>query len=91
MRTYGDGLSHSVCQRPCYFSIDFINVPVDRTFYGNLLIELKGPANVEIKGEINEMNVYEFEYYPTISGSYTLNITFNDKHITGSPFSVHIS
>lgn len=53
---------------------------------GGLGVTVEGPCEAAINCRDNGDGTCNVAYLPTEVGDYTVNITFNDEHITGSPF-----
>lgn len=53
---------------------------------GGLGVTVEGPCEAAINCRDNGDGTCNVAYLPTESGDYTINITFDDRHIFGSPF-----
>lgn len=51
---------------------------------------VEGPCECHLNCRDNGDGTCNIAYWPTECGHYTVNVTFNDYHITGSPFDVII-
>ncbi|XP_033888590.2 filamin-C isoform X5 [Acipenser ruthenus] len=60
---------------------------------GELKVLVKGPKGTEEPVKVTEVSegVFECEYYPVISGKYTITITWGGCAIPRSPFEVQVS
>lgn len=82
----GPGLTHGIIGRPAQFIIDTRGAG-----QGGLGVTVEGPCEAAINCRDNGDGTCNVAYLPTEAGDYTINITFNDKHITGSPFQAIIT
>ncbi|XP_069025341.1 filamin-A isoform X4 [Embiotoca jacksoni] len=59
---------------------------------GELKVTIKGPKGLEEPCKRKDLGdgVYEFDYYPTTPGTYTITITWGGQHIPRSPIEVKI-
>ncbi|XP_077470388.1 filamin-A isoform X1 [Stigmatopora argus] len=59
---------------------------------GELKVTIKGPKGLEEPCKRKDLGdgVYEFEYYPTSTGTYSITITWGGQHIPRSPIEVKI-
>ncbi|CAK6970914.1 filamin-A isoform X1 [Scomber scombrus] len=59
---------------------------------GELKVSIKGPKGLEEPCKRKDVGdgVFEFEYYPTTPGTYTITITWGGQHIPRSPIEVKI-
>ncbi|XP_074538390.1 filamin-A isoform X4 [Halichoeres trimaculatus] len=59
---------------------------------GELKVSIKGPKGLEEPCKRKDLGdgVYEFEYYPTTPGTYSITITWGGQHIPRSPIEVKI-
>ncbi|KAI8043940.1 hypothetical protein M5D96_000088 [Drosophila gunungcola] len=53
---------------------------------GGLGVTVEGPCEAAINCRDNGDATCNVAYLPTEAGDYTVNITFNERHINGSPF-----
>ncbi|XP_043802398.1 filamin-A isoform X1 [Apis laboriosa] len=81
VRASGPGLSHGVVNKPAEFVIDTRGAG-----QGNLGVTVEGPCEAAINCRDNGDGTCSVAYLPTEIGDYGINITFNEKHIPGSPF-----
>lgn len=82
----GVGLSCGIIGRPAQFMIDTRGAG-----QGGLGVTIEGPCEAAINCRDNGTGTCDVAYLPTEIGNYTINITFNDKHIKGSPFQAVIT
>lgn len=54
--------------------------------HGQLGVTVEGPVEVTLNCRDMGNGTCDIYYLPTECGDYTVNITFNDRHILGSPF-----
>lgn len=81
VRAYGPGLSHGIAGRPADFCIDTRGAG-----QGGLGVTVEGPCEAAINCRDNGDGTCSVAYLPNEHGDYSVNITFNDEHIPGSPF-----
>ncbi|XP_066996805.1 filamin-A isoform X2 [Anabrus simplex] len=81
VRASGPGLEYGVVGRPAEFCIDTRGAG-----QGGLGVTVEGPCEAAINCRDNGDGTCSVAYLPTEPGDYSINITFNDKHIPGSPF-----
>ena len=55
---------------------------------GTLNITSRGPGKAEVKVFDNKDGTYSCEFLPSVAGKYFLDITWNDQHIKGSPYTL---
>lgn len=78
----GSGLHSGIVNEPAEFVID-----TRHSGHGALGVSIEGPVECHLNCRDNGDGTCQVAYWPTIcSGDYTVNITFNDHHIPGSPF-----
>ncbi|XP_058812002.1 filamin-A isoform X1 [Topomyia yanbarensis] len=77
----GPGLIKGIMNRPAEFMIDTRGAG-----QGGLGVTVEGPCEAAINCRDNGDGTCNVAYLPTEIGDYTINITFNDDHIAGSPF-----
>lgn len=77
----GPGLVKGIINRPAEFMIDTRGAG-----QGGLGVTVEGPCEAAINCRDNGDGTCNVAYLPTEIGDYTINITFNDDHIAGSPF-----
>uniref|UniRef100_UPI00358E6021 filamin-C-like isoform X2 n=1 Tax=Myxine glutinosa TaxID=7769 RepID=UPI00358E6021 len=83
---YGPGLTHGTVNQPTHFSIDTKNAGE-----GGLSLAVEGPSKAEITCTDNKDGTCSVSYLPTAPGDYSLVVMFDDKHISGSPFTARIT
>lgn len=81
VRASGPGLERGITQKPAEFMIDTRGAG-----QGGLGVTVEGPCEAAINCRDNGDGTCSVAYLPTEPGDYTVNITFNDEHIQGSPF-----
>lgn len=77
----GPGLSHGQVHEAAEFVID-----TRAAGQGGLGVTVEGPCECHLNCRDNGDGTCNIAYFPTEVGDYTVNITFNEKHIPGSPF-----
>lgn len=77
----GPGLEKGIVGEPAEFMIDTRGAGK-----GGLGVTVEGPCEAAINCRDNGDGTCCVAYLPTEVGDYSVNITFNDKHIIGSPF-----
>lgn len=78
----GPGLHSGIVNEPAEFVID-----TRHSGHGNLGVTVEGPCECHLNCRDNGDGTCNIAYWPTECGSdYTVNITFNNHHIPGSPF-----
>ncbi|XP_027007250.2 filamin-A isoform X7 [Tachysurus fulvidraco] len=83
---YGPGLSHGMVNKPSIFTI----VTKDAG-EGGLSLAVEGPSKAEISCKDNKDGTCTVSYLPTAPGDYNILVKFDDKHISGSPFTAKIT
>lgn len=81
VKAHGPGLEGGVVNAPAEFMIDTRGAG-----QGGLGVTVEGPCEAAINCRDNGDGTCSVAYLPTEPGDYTVNITFNDHHIPGSPF-----
>ncbi|XP_004536602.1 filamin-A isoform X7 [Ceratitis capitata] len=81
VRAFGPGLERGLVAQPAEFIIDTRGAG-----QGGLGVTVEGPCEAAINCRDNGDGTCNVAYLPTEAGDYTVNITFNDRHINGSPF-----
>uniref|UniRef100_A0A1B0FQE1 Calponin-homology (CH) domain-containing protein n=1 Tax=Glossina morsitans morsitans TaxID=37546 RepID=A0A1B0FQE1_GLOMM len=81
VRAFGPGLERGLVGQPAEFMIDTRGAG-----QGGLGVTVEGPCEAAINCRDNGDGTCNVAYLPTEPGDYTVNITFNDCHIMGSPF-----
>lgn len=77
----GPGLERGYVGVPAEFRIDTRGAG-----QGGLGVTVEGPCEAAINCRDNGDGTCNVAYLPTEIGDYSINITFNDEHINGSPF-----
>lgn len=77
----GPGLARGIVGQPAEFMIDTRGAG-----QGGLGVTVEGPCEAAINCRDNGDGTCNVAYLPTEMGDYTINITFDDMHIMGSPF-----
>lgn len=77
----GPGLERGTVGQPAEFMIDTRGAG-----QGGLGVTVEGPCEAAINCRDNGDGTCNVAYLPTEIGDYTINVTFNDHHISGSPF-----
>lgn len=85
VRATGPGLERGIARKPAEFMIDTRGAG-----QGGLGVTVEGPCEAAINCRDNGDGTCSVAYLPTEPGDYTINITFNDEHIPGSPFQANI-
>ncbi|XP_072858517.1 filamin-C isoform X4 [Pogona vitticeps] len=83
---YGPGLSHGMVNKPATFTI----ITKDAG-EGGLSLAVEGPSKAEISCKDNKDGTCSVSYLPTAPGDYNIIVRFDDKHISGSPFTAKIT
>lgn len=78
---HGPGLDYGIVNTPAEFLIDTRGAG-----QGGLGVTIEGPCEAAINCRDNGDGTCDVAYLPTEIGEYIVNITFNDDHISGSPF-----
>ena len=86
VRASGPGLEKGFVNKPAEFMIDTRGAG-----QGGLGVTVEGPCEAAINCRDNGDGTCCVAYLPTVSGLYSINITFNDDPIPGSPFQAMIS
>lgn len=86
VKAHGPGLEGGVINIPAEFMIDTRGAG-----QGGLGVTVEGPCEAAINCRDNGDGTCSVAYLPTEVGDYSVNITFNDMHIPGSPFQALIS
>ncbi|XP_059218761.1 filamin-A isoform X3 [Stomoxys calcitrans] len=81
VRAFGPGLEKGLVGQPAEFMIDTRGAG-----QGGLGVTVEGPCEAAINCRDNGDGTCNVAYLPTEAGDYTVNITFNERHINGSPF-----
>ncbi|XP_063981261.1 filamin-A isoform X2 [Diachasmimorpha longicaudata] len=86
VRATGPGLHRGLVGRRAEFVIDTRGAG-----QGGLGVTVEGPCEAAINCRDNGDGTCSVAYLPTEPGDYGINITFNDRHIPGSPFQAIIA
>ncbi|XP_017847553.1 filamin-A isoform X2 [Drosophila busckii] len=81
VHAYGPGLERGIVGQPAEFMIDTRGAG-----QGGLGVTVEGPCEAAINCRDNGDGTCNVAYLPTEAGDYSVNITFNERHIQGSPF-----
>jgi len=82
----GDALKSGVLNTPNKFRIIMAGMNTSK-----LQVEMKGPTLPQIQQTNQKDGNAECSYTTATPGEYTLNITFDDDHVEGSPFTVVVA
>ncbi|KAL0158440.1 hypothetical protein M9458_046516, partial [Cirrhinus mrigala] len=85
VKAHGPGLKEGFLGEQAEFIID-----TSRAGSGRLAIRVDGPCEVTLQCLDNQDGTCTVFYLPTEHGVYTVNVLFDNSHITGSPFQVVI-
>lgn len=77
----GPGLLRGIVGSPAEFKIDTRGAG-----QGGLGVTVEGPCEAAINCRDNGDGTCNVAYLPTEVGDYSINVTFNEEHIQGSPF-----
>lgn len=77
----GPGLERGIVGMPAEFRIDTRGAG-----QGGLGVTVEGPCEAAINCRDNGDGTCNVAYLPTEVGDYSINVTFNEEHIAGSPF-----
>ena len=86
VKAYGPGLEKGVEKTPTEFFVE-----LSKAGEGSLGVSIDGPEEINIIIEPHSDNVFKLSYTPERAGVYDVNITFCDRPIESSPFSVPVS
>lgn len=86
VKASGPGLEGGYVNIPAEFMIDTRGAG-----QGGLGVTVEGPCEAAINCRDNGDGTCSVAYLPTEVGDYSINITFNDAHIPGSPFQAIIA
>ena len=81
VKAYGPGLTGGVANSPAEFTID-----TREAGSGGLGLTIEGPCEAKIDAFDRGDGTCDVRYWPTEPGDYTINISYADKPIPGSPF-----
>ncbi|EDW59138.2 filamin-A isoform X2 [Drosophila virilis] len=81
VHAFGPGLERGIVGQPAEFMIDTRGAG-----QGGLGVTVEGPCEAAINCRDNGDGTCNVAYLPTEAGDYSVNITFNERHINGSPF-----
>lgn len=77
----GPGLHSGIVNQPAEFIID-----TRHSGHGSLGVTVEGPCECLLNCRDNGDGTCNIAYWPTECGDYTVNITYNEHHIPGSPY-----
>uniref|UniRef100_A0A3P9I3H5 Filamin A, alpha (actin binding protein 280) n=1 Tax=Oryzias latipes TaxID=8090 RepID=A0A3P9I3H5_ORYLA len=83
---YGPGLIHGTVNKPAVFTVDTKDAGE-----GGLSLAIEGPSKADISCVDNQNGTCTVSYLPVLPGGYNILVKYNDKHISGSPFSARIT
>jgi len=86
VKAYGAGLYGGTTGTPCDFTID-----TQAAGPGALGLTIDGPTKAEIECFDRGAGIYDVRYWPTEAGEYKTNILYDEKPITGSPFTALVT
>ena len=86
VRISGDCLSRAVVNKKETFTID-----MSTSGPGNLNLNVTGPAKPELVIKDAGKNCCQVAFVPKEMGLHVIDVTFNGRHIPGSPFSTHVT
>ena len=81
------GLASGHTNQPCFFTLD-----ARKAGYGDFDILIKGPSQADIiYHDQDDDTLYTVEFRVALSGDYSIEIKYDNKHIPGSPFASKIT
>ncbi|XP_053283008.1 filamin-C isoform X3 [Pleuronectes platessa] len=83
---YGPGLSYGMVNKSATFTVVTKNAGE-----GGLSLAVEGPSKAEITCKDNKDGTCTVSYLPTTPGDYNIIVKFDNKHISGSPFTAKIT
>ncbi|XP_054475301.1 filamin-A-like isoform X2 [Anoplopoma fimbria] len=83
---YGPGLSYGMVNKAATFTVVTKNAGE-----GGLSLAVEGPSKAEITCKDNKDGTCTVSYLPTAPGDYNIIVKFDNKHISGSPFTAKIT
>uniref|UniRef100_A0A671Y2Z2 Filamin C n=1 Tax=Sparus aurata TaxID=8175 RepID=A0A671Y2Z2_SPAAU len=83
---YGPGLSYGMVNKAATFTVVTKNAGE-----GGLSLAVEGPSKAEITCKDNKDGTCTVSYMPTAPGDYNIIVKFDNKHISGSPFTAKIT
>uniref|UniRef100_A0AAQ4Q3S6 Calponin-homology (CH) domain-containing protein n=1 Tax=Gasterosteus aculeatus aculeatus TaxID=481459 RepID=A0AAQ4Q3S6_GASAC len=83
---YGPGLSYGMVNRAATFTVVTKNAGE-----GGLSLAVEGPSKAEITCKDNKDGTCTVSYLPTAPGDYNVIVKFDNKHISGSPFTAKVT
>ena len=86
VKVTGPGLKGGKTNKPATFEID-----ASKAGEGGIGLTIEGPTEAEIKCDDHGDGTCSVEYLPVDDGDYTINVTFADVHVPGSPFNAVVS
>jgi len=81
VRAFGPGLAQGTVNKPADFTVDTRGAG-----NGQLAVTVEGPSESKIDYQDNNDGSCRVTYHPTVAGNYNINILYEGKHVTGSPF-----
>ena len=86
LKIYGPGLEEAIVGEHSEFFI-----VTKQAGEGSIGLTIEGPAETPVACSEDQEDVYRFSYTPTSPGIYSLNVTFSDKPVDGSPFLITVT
>ena len=86
IKLYGAGLDGCIVSEQGEFYID-----TKHAGDGSIGLALEGPAHTPVECTEVEDGVYKVSYIPTCPGLYSLNVSFSEKVVDGSPFQIPVT
>ncbi|XP_075946070.1 filamin-C-like isoform X3 [Anarhichas minor] len=83
---YGPGLSYGMVNKAATFTVVTKNAGE-----GGLSLAVEGPSKAEITCKDNKDGTCTVSYLPSAPGDYNIIVKFDNKHISGSPFTAKIT
>ncbi|XP_051528401.1 filamin-B [Myxocyprinus asiaticus] len=83
---YGPGLVYGIANKTAMFTIY-----TEDASEGGLDLAIEGPSKAEISCVDNKDGTCTVTYLPTLPGDYKILVRYNEKHISGSPFTARIT
>ena len=85
VKAFGPGLRGGIANSRAEFTID-----TREAGSGGLGLTIEGPCEAKIDAYDRGDGTCDVHYWPTEAGDYTINISFADKPIPGSPFKAEV-
>ena len=86
VKAYGPGLEGGKAFQPCTFTVDTKEAKTP----GGIGVSIDGPSEATIDCRDNGNNTCDFTYVPVQEGDYTVNVTYAEKPVKGSPFTAKV-